>query len=251
MKKPIQTALLAITLASLTPCEAQLPSAQLNTDSSSSPVTPGPLVGVTQPPPVNTQKAGAASSLAGTASATTAPPTDIASAVAKEILSANNQVVSQVASMYQNFGLFITIIVTLVGGIATWMSYIARKSVQEFIQEWTKKMEFLENDMKEALKRLRDAVAEAEASAKKAAGHEQSIEDSKKVVTKALEDVDRLRVGVASLYAQRGGEEPAAAPQPVEEAPVEEPRSEPLAAEEDAEVTARLKDKINPPEGEG
>lgn len=184
-------------------------------------------------------------------SATIAPPADITSLTAKEILSANNQVVSQVASMYQNLGLFITIIVTLVGGVATWMSYVAKKSVQEFIQEWTKKMESLENDMKEASKRLHDAVNAAETSAKKAAGHEQSIEDSKKVVNKTLEDVDRLRVGVASLSAQFRGEEAAAAPQPVAEAAVEQPPSEPLAADEDAEVAARLKDKINSPEGEG
>jgi hypothetical protein len=124
MKKPILTAFVAITFASLTPCYAQIPLVQLNRSSPSSPVTAGPPVGMAQPPPVNAQKAAAASSPAG-ASATIAPPADIASLIAKEVLSANNQVVSQVASMYQNFGLFITIIVTLVGGIAIWVSYVA------------------------------------------------------------------------------------------------------------------------------
>jgi hypothetical protein len=254
MKKGILTAFLALTLASLNPCDAQTPQAQSNSNapsSSVSPVTTNLPVGVAQPPTVNTQQRTAASSTAAPPSATIAFPSDIGSQTVKEILSANNQVLSQVASMYQNLGLFITIIVTLVGGIATWMSYIARKSVHEFIQEWTKKMESLENDMKEALKRLHDAVAEAEASVKRAATHEQSIEDSKKVVNKTLEDVDRLRVSVESLYAQHRGEVAAAAPEPVAEAAVEQPPSEPLSAEEDAEVAARLKDKINSPEGEG
>ncbi len=251
MKKPILTAFVAVILASLTPCDAQIPPPQLNRSSPSSPVTAGPPVGVAQPPPVNAQKAAAASSPAGASAATIAPPADIASLIAKEVLSANNQVVSQVASMYQNFGLFITIIVTLVGGIAIWVSYVARKSVQEFIQEWTKKMESIENDMKEDLKRLRDAVAEAEGSAKKAGGHAQSIEDSKEIVSKILEDYDRLRA-IPTFSAQfRGEEEVAVSPQPVAETPLAQPPQGPLATEEDAEVADRLKGKIDTPEGEG
>lgn len=154
--------------------------------------------------------------------------------------------------MYQNLGLFITIIVTLVGGVATWMSYLARRSVHEFIQEWTKKLESVEIEMKESLKRLRDAVAEAEGSAKKAAKHAQSVDDSATVLNKTLEDAHRLRHDVASLYTQLRGEQSAAAPpQPIAEAAPGQPSPEPLAAEEDAEVAARLKGKIDSPEGEG
>lgn len=147
--------------------------------------------------------------------------------------------------MYQKFGLFITIIVTLVGGVATWMSYVARRSVQEFIQEWTEKVKSLESDMKEDLKRLRDAVTEAEGSAQKAAGHAQSIEDSKEIVGKILQDYDRLR-SIPTLSAQLG-----VSPQPIVEAALAQPSQEPPATEEDAEVANRLKGKIDPPEGEG
>jgi peptidoglycan hydrolase CwlO-like protein len=154
--------------------------------------------------------------------------------------------------MYQNLGLFITIIVTLVGGVATWMSYVARKSVHEFIQEWSKKLESVENEMKESLKRLRDLVGEAEGSANKAAKHAQSIEDSEKVLNKTLESVDNLRAYVASLDAQQRGEQAAAThPQPIAEAAPVQPSSEPQAADEDADVTSRLKGKINPAESEG
>jgi uncharacterized membrane protein YccC len=143
--------------------------------------------------------------------------------------------------MYQNLGLFITIIVTLVGGVATWMSYVARKSVHEFIQEWTEKVKSLENDMKGDLKRLHDAVTEAEGSAKKAAEHERAIEDSKKILDKILEDYDRLRA-IPSLATQLRVEEERTTEQPPQEVPT---------PEEDAAVEARLRGKIDPPIGEG
>ena len=102
-------------------------------------------------------------------------------------------------------------------------------------------MESLENDMKEDLKRLHNAVTEAEGSAKKAAEHEQSIEDSKKILGKILEDYDRLRA-IPSLATQLREEEERTAEQPPQEAPI---------PEEDAEVAARLKGKIDPSESEG
>jgi hypothetical protein len=129
---------------------------------------------------------------------------------------------------------------------------LARKSVREFIQEWTKKLQSLETEMKDSMARLRDAVTEAETSANKAAGHAQSINDSQKVLNKALEDVDKLRTFVASLHAQVGRELVGEAPSPsVAEAAVAQPPPEPSAADEDAEVAARLKGKINSAEGEG
>jgi len=253
MKKAILTVFLVITLASLKPCDAQSPQTQSITKdpASVSPVTSNPSDAVVQISPVGAQKAAAAPSLTAASSPTVAPPADIASVIAKEVLSANNQVVGQVASMYQNFGLFITIIVTLVGGIATWMSYVARKSVQEFIQEWTKKMESLENDMKEDLTRLRDAVAEAEGSAKKAQGYAQSIEDSKEIVNKILKDYDRFRA-ISTFTPQLGEEkEVVVSAQSVPEGGGERRPSEPSANEEDAQVAERLKGKIDTPNDEG
>ena len=253
MNKTILTALFSLTLALLNPCDAQTPPAQSQTNAPSLPVSSGttePSGGVVEPPP-SIQRRVQATDPAAPSSAITAPPGDITSLIVKEILSANNQVVSQVASMYQNLGLFITIIVTLVGGVATWMSYVARRSVQEFIQEWTEKVKSLESDMKEDLKRLRDAVAEAEGSAKKAAEHEQSIKDSQKIVDKILEDYDRLRA-IPELSTQlRGEEERAVSPQPVTGTSLGRFPQEALAPEEEAEVTDRLKGKINPPEGVG
>ncbi len=253
MKNAILTALFASILLLHSASDAQTIPAKSNINASSSPVFPVTANSSVGAAPANSQQAVAASSPTAPSLPTIAPPADIASLTAKEILSANNQVVNQVASMYQNLGLFITIIVTLVGGVATWLSYVARRSVQEFIQEWTKKLELIENNMKEVLQRLHDAVTEAEASAKKAAGHEQSIEDSTKVVSKTLKDIDALtlRLGVASLSDQVRGEEVSAVAQPAGEAGGDQPASEPLAAEEDAEVAARLKDKINSPEGGG
>jgi hypothetical protein len=251
MKKAILTALFASILLLHSASDAQALLAKSNINTSSSPVFPVTVSSPVGAAPAISQQATATPSSTAPSSPTIAPPADIASLTAKEILSANNQVVNQVASMYQNLGLFITIIVTLVGGVATWMSYVARKSVHEFIQEWTKKLESVENEMKESLKRLRVAVAEADASAKKAAGHEQSIEDSTKVVNKTLKDIDALKLGVASLSAQVRGEEVSAVAQPATEAGGDQPVSEPLAAEEDAEVAARLKDKINSSKGGG
>ncbi len=82
-----------------------------------------------------------------------------------DILSANNQVIAQVALMYQHLGLFITIIVTLVGGVATWMSYVAKKTVHEFVSEWKEKLNAIETDMKTTQTALHDALDGAKASA--------------------------------------------------------------------------------------
>jgi hypothetical protein len=107
--------------------------------------------------------------------------------------------------------------------------------------------------MKESLDRLNKAVVEAEQSATKAAGHELSIKDTETILTKALEDVDKLRTSVAALRDQMGG-----AGLPIEEPPplasdqeIIAPISNLSDAAEDAEVAERLRGKINPPEGEG
>jgi hypothetical protein len=245
MKKVTLIALFATVIFSHSASDAQTLPAKSNINAPSSPgvsVTTNPPVAAA---PANSPQAATASSPTVTSSLTIAPPADIASLTAKEILSANNQVVSHIASMYQNLGLFITIIVTLVGGVATWMSFVARRSVHEFIQEWSKKLESVENEMKESLKRLREAVGEAETSANKAAKHARSIEDSEKVLNKTLIEVDRLR---AKLSGEQSAVEP---PEPIAEAASRPPSPEPQTAEEDAEVAARLQGKIDSPEGEG
>jgi hypothetical protein len=168
----------------------------------------------------------------------------------KEILSANNQVVNQVASMYQHFGLFLTIIVTLVGGIATWLSVMAKRSVNEFIKEWTDKMKLLESEIKNSMNRLHEAVAEAEGSAKKAATHEQTLQNGVLILNQALQERDRLRENFTSQHTQKS-EEQSDLPSSSAEATVIPPPTQSSVTDEDAEVSALLKDKIDLPEGEG
>jgi hypothetical protein len=210
-----------------------------------------PIV-VTKGPSVQPQQSSTVSNPATQPSSPVTSPPDVSPLVLKEILSANNQVVSQVASMYQNFGLFITIIVTFVSVIATLIGFLARRSVQGFIREWTKKMEPLEKEMKDSLNRLREAVTVAEGSAKKAADHEQSIKDNIAVLNKALEDVDRLQTSLESCLAQVRGEGAAVRPSAtVAEGAVVQHSPEPSTTEEDAEVAAHLQGKIDPEEGKG
>lgn len=171
-----------------------------------------------------------------------APPADIASLTAKEILSANNQVVCQVASMYQHLGLFITIIVTLLGVVATYMGYVARKSLSDFIQDWNKKLETLENDLKADKVKMLDAIRDAEASARKAAEHERSITDSKQVLSETLKEVDRLRQSVSAICEQV--RQTPTNPQ-IGAPSVTQPQPEAVSASEAAEVAAQLEGKIN------
>lgn len=182
----------------------------------------------------------------GVGTITTPPialPSDIASLNAKEILSANNQVVSQVASMFQLFGLFITIIVTLLGIFAALLGYLARKSVQEFIQDWTNRFKSHEDSIKESLAKIRDAVGDAERSARKAAEHEQSINASQQVLNRALKDIDRWQAGIAAgACHDRSGAAPSV-PIPPQKTEQASPESLP---EEDAEVSKLLKGKIKP-----
>jgi len=190
-------------------------------------------------------------------------PADIASLTAKEILAANNQVVSQVATMYQHLGLFITIMLTLLGLVASALSYVIRKSVQEFIQEWTKKFErrekimndewanklkAFEDDVKLSLEKIHNAVNKAEGSAIKAARHELSLEDNMRVLDQNLKQVDRLKMDIVNLKEQPQIANP---PQPLAmDAPMQVV-PEPTIAGEDAEVANFLKDKINPAGEEG
>lgn len=179
------------------------------------------------------------------------PPADFASLTAKEILSANNQVVSHLAVMYQTFGVLITIIVTLVGGIATYLSYAARKNVAEFLQDWTKKMEVLEDRMKASSDRIDEATAKAEKSAAQAAKsaqeagrHEQSMKDSVTIAERNLKDIEEMRAQ-AGVPAATEGLTPSVA---VSEGLVVSDSTEALDSAEDAAVAKQLKGKINPAE---
>jgi hypothetical protein len=225
--------------------------AQTNSESSSHalPLVSNPPSQGTLAPPGKPEQSQAFSRSA-TASLSAITPTSDISLLLKEMLSTNNQVVSQVAQMYQNLGLFITIIVTLVGVIATLLAFLARRSVQGFIHDWTKKMENLEKDMKASLNRLHETVFEAETSAKKAAGYEESFKENIAVLNKSLEKVDRLQTDLQPYLAQTRVEEPTLGPPLPSVEDIEVPHSsEPSTAEEDAEVEAYLKGKIDPEGG--
>ncbi|MEJ0091338.1 MAG: DUF3149 domain-containing protein [Limisphaerales bacterium] len=172
-------------------------------------------------------------------------PADIASLTAKEILSANNQVVGQIATMYQHFGLFITIIVTMLGIIATVVGYFIRKSVHELVGEWTKKFEKIEAEMEKSRNRLLAAVNEAEGSAKDAAASAESIDDDKKVLSQAIKDVDRLRERVIAM-GPIPQNPPGAIPNSQNQPPIAPIESgvTGITQEESAEVRAFLDDKL-------
>lgn len=88
MNKTILTALFSLTLALLNPCDAQTPLAQSQTNVPSLPVSPGttePSVGVVEPSP-SIQRQVQATVPATPSSTITAPPADIASLIAKEVL---------------------------------------------------------------------------------------------------------------------------------------------------------------------
>lgn len=129
------------------------------------------------------------------------PPSDVPSLTAKEILAANNQVISNVAAMYQHLGLFITIMTSLVGAAVAVIAFFARKSVHDFIDNWKEQLESLKQEestkfsaaVAAAEAKLQAAVRAAEQSARIAAGHAQSIEDSKTVMATTLSEVDAMR----------------------------------------------------------
>jgi uncharacterized membrane protein len=207
-----------------------------------------------QVPANQIQQSPASNGVALSANPLTISPTDVGSLTAKEILAANNQAVSQVASMYQYFGLFITIIVTLLGGFGVILGFVARRSLKEFIQEWDRKLqslqkdmkESLEKDMKESLERLHDSVSQAEDSANKAAEHAQSIMDTAAILDKVLRDVDTIRAKFTAVNNASEAESYGETPGPA----AAEASVEPSPSEEDAEVAARLEGKIELKDGE-
>ena len=246
MNSKILLLLLAGLLSLTSAAKAQQPSAKPNPDTNApaatiaqSPTNPPP----TSPPSENGVIPPAPPSVPSPPQI--AVPADIASLTAKEILAANNQVVSQVATMYQHFGLFITIIVTMLGVVATVVGYFIRKSVNELVAEWTKKFEKIEAEMEKSRDRLRTAVDKAEESAKNAAVSAESIDDDKEVLGQAIKDVDRLRERVIAM---------GSIPQnPIEATPKAEDQkpAEPIktgatviSQEESAEVRAFLDDKL-------
>ncbi len=188
----------------------------------------------------------------------TVSPTEVGSLTAKEILAANSQAVAHVATMYQYFGLFITIIVSLIGigvGGAGWFAW---KSLKEFKEDWNK--QFLEEKgrMKDALEkeiekhtlRINEAAASAEESARKAALDAQSVEDNKIILNEALKDVDKIKQKLAGTRTSVETEfeietsPPSKGPTQVTE-PVDSSETE-----EDVKVATRLKGKIKPENGE-
>lgn len=185
-----------------------------------------------------------------------APPADIASLTAKEILAQNNAVVGQVATMYEHFGFFITAIVTLVGGIATLWSYLARKSVHEFIADWKQKFEAKDKEIDAARDRAKDAELEAGKSAAQAQADAQVVQTTSKVLNNALLQVDELRTQVDTLRERLASltnevREPVAVAAVAVEAPVVAPPptagdnvGEAISPSEEASVDERLRGRL-------
>jgi len=185
-----------------------------------------------------------------------APPADIASLNAREILAANNAVVGQVATMYQHFGLFITGIVGLFGIIATLMSYLARKNVHDFVEEWDKKLREKEQQIDKALEKSREAETLATRSAAEAARHARSIEESRTVLSQSLDRADELRAQVDQIrdrLAALASEVREPLPKAVTPSPETPPPpstgqavDDPISTSEEASVADRLRGRLPP-----
>jgi hypothetical protein len=187
-----------------------------------------------------------------------APPADIASLTAKEILAANNAVVLQVATMYQHFGLLITVLVTVAAVFASYMSYVARKNVQEFVAEWDKKLQGKELQIDSTLQRARDAEQTAAKSATEAEKHANSLTAVLPVINMALTQVDLIRAqldqirernsDLAANYSTPEGAAPQTPLAPTLTAPATQSAGpaidEPISTHEQASVSERLRGRL-------
>jgi F0F1-type ATP synthase membrane subunit b/b' len=182
-----------------------------------------------------------------------ASPQTVPSLTAKELLDANSQAVTHLASMFQMFGVLITIIVGVVGVLATWLGILAKKSVNEMVADWSKKLEAIKADMEAAKAKLQEAVAQAQSSANDANRQAQSITDAQTVFNKTLQDLDTIKAKLAALSVT-----PATTPAPATEAAVPPPPNGPapsavetVTAAESAEVANLLKGKLPEQTGGG
>jgi hypothetical protein len=179
-----------------------------------------------------------------------APP-QVPSLTAKELLDANSQAVTHLASMFQMFAALITIIVGVVGLLATWLGLFLKKSVAETVAEWSKKLETIKTEMDAAKAKLHEAVSQAQASASDASRQAQSITDAQTVLSKTLQELDTVKAKLAALtetgagnFSARSTPEGGAAPTPSIASTVET-----VTPAESAEVADLLKGKLPPQPG--
>ncbi|MEI8089011.1 MAG: hypothetical protein WCG63_05380 [Opitutaceae bacterium] len=197
----------------------------------------------------------------------------------KEILDANSQAVTHLATMFQTFGLLITAIVAVGGALATWLGLTMKKGFSEMMTDWTTKLGVIKSEMEaeklrlqsemEAAKirlqgemdaaklRLQAAVEQADKSAADASRTAQSILDAQTVMSKTLQYNDEMRAKFASQMSNTTGPSAAAAPGSESSAvPPESPREQSAPVEsvseaETAEIKNMLKGKLGSPPGEG
>lgn len=137
----------------------------------------------------------------------TVPP----SLTSNDVLLANNQVISQVGTMYQHFGLFITSIVALSGALITYMGSMAKKSVDDFMTEWKEKLKVIEDDIKTSQEKFRVCLADIEKSKENIEETEQAIykilearsnPSNSDIVISESEETNQVDAGVSAALAQ-------------------------------------------------
>jgi uncharacterized protein HemX len=186
---------------------------------------------------------------AASAQATQANPavTPAASPTSAATSTAGDAVLNRVASMFQNFGLFITCTVAVIGLGAGIFGFLAYKSVRDFLKDWELRLIRKEDELKDTLKRAHEAEEDAKKSADKAAKSSREIEDTQAIIDRVLKDVDEIRAKLKGAPELQEGRE-AIAPQ-AEQKAAGEP-SETVSAKEEADVAERLKGKIPGTSGE-
>jgi len=166
----------------------------------------------------------------------------------KEILDANSQAVTHLATMFQTFGLLITAIVAVGGALASWLGLAMKKSFTEMVTDWTTKLGVIKAEMEAAKLRLQTAVEQAEKSAADASRTAQSIIDAQTVLSKTLQDLDGMKAMFAA-QASDPAQRLAAPPSEGSASPPDSTHEQPAPVEsvseaETAEIKNMLKGKL-------
>lgn len=207
--------------------------------------TPAASPAISVPTVTQTFTVGAAQPVAS-AAPFPVPATVNSGLTTKEILDANSQAVTHLATMFQTFGLLITAIVAVAGALATWLGLVMRKSFAEMVTDWTNKLAVIKAEMDAAKLRMQAAVDQAEKSAADASRTAQSILDAQTVMSKTLQDLDGMKAKFASQASDKTGQTAAASPGSESSAgPSEIPRDESAPVEGVSEAeTAEIKDML-------
>lgn len=161
---------------------------------------------------------------------------------------AGDQVLNRVASMFQNFGLFITCTVAVIALGAGLFGFLAYRSVRDFLKDWEQRLIRKEDELKDTLTRVHEAEEDAKKSAEKAAKSSREIEDTQAIIDQVLKDFDNIREKLKNSPDLQEKREP---PSPQAEQKAAGESTDTVSAKEEADVAQRLKGKIPASSEEG